>query len=71
MKIETKIKAQKPKVKLIGSEEDSPVSGLRDMDSNFVVNLLEENIELRKTPIEARIRKKLSGDKAKSLNIQQ
>ena len=33
--------------------------GLRDLDSNLVINKLEENIRLRDTPIEERLKKKL------------
>lgn len=68
---ETKVKPQKPIFNIVNDEAETPFSGLRDLDSDFVVNLLEKNIELRKTPIESRIKKKFSGDKSKSLNIQQ
>jgi hypothetical protein len=53
------------KIKLPASKlkKETPLAeknvGLRDLDSNFVINRLEENIRLRKTPIEERLKKKL------------
>jgi hypothetical protein len=33
--------------------------GLSDLDSNLIINRLEENIKLRETPIAERLKKKL------------
>ena len=69
MKLNIKTKIQKPKSRLI--EDSDETHGLRDLDSNLIVNLLEDKIELRETPLADKIKKKLSSDKSKSLNIQQ
>lgn len=69
MKTENKIKMEKPKTHVIEDKEE--VSNLRDLDSNLIVNLLEDSIKLREMPIENKIKKKFSADKSKSLNMQQ
>lgn len=53
-----KIKPHESKLKpksLLGDE----FTGLRDIDSNLVINKLEENIKQRETPIAERLKKKL------------
>ena len=53
-----KIKVPESKLK-----KETPLTekfvGLRDLDTNLIIDRLEDNIRLRETPIEERLRKKL------------
>lgn len=69
-----KIKRDAPKVAdaLKGSlKKGERLVTLKDLDSNYIIGLLEENIRLRETPIEGQIKKRLVFDKSKDLNKHQ
>ncbi len=56
-----KIKPEKPRLKAMESEiqpTNSDILDLKTMDSNFIINRLEENIKLREMPLEKRAFKK-------------
>lgn len=63
-----KIKPRKSKISQSLGAGDEPLS-LMDLDSNYIINLLEENMRTRETTIEERIKKKLLIDKSKNLNM--
>jgi hypothetical protein len=56
-KEKSKFKAADFEMKIFRGDGD--IVNLRTLDSNAIINQLEDDIELRETPIEKRLRKKI------------
>lgn len=57
-KEKSKLKAADFEMKIFNGGGD--IVNLRTMDSNAIINQLEDNMEMRETPIEKRLSKKLN-----------
>jgi hypothetical protein len=56
-KEKSKLKAAQFEMKIFTGDTD--IVNLKTLDSNAIINQLEENIEMRETPIEKRFSKKI------------
>lgn len=52
-----KVKIEDRKLKTEKTEEK--FTGLESLDSNFIIDKLESNIELRETPVDKQLKKRL------------